>query len=373
MFEYPLVLSLACIAAPSIYPYAKKLSLYARDVLYPAALGGFTYILITQPSNLGLNSDTLITILGYGLPVLLCAGFMRRPLRFGIGVAALFFAATFATYQTEDIIHTDRSFFGVNQVALYDYGDANQYRILLHGNTVHGMQCLDTLRKNEPMSYYTRNGPVGQMFNALGNSRSHDPVAVIGLGCGVLVSYAKENQRWDLYEIDPAVERLARDPHYFSFIRDCAPNAKVILGDARLSLAHAPDALYGLIFLDAYSSDSPPLHLLTREAIQLYLKKLAPHGLLIFNITNRHFNLQRLVSALVIDAGLPAIIGDDMQAQPGDEERGKIPSRWLVAARSFNDFEPLVHDQRWKPAQIDSAQKVWTDDFASLLSIMTWK
>ena len=147
-------------------------------------------------------------------------------------------------------------------------------------------------------------------------------VAIVGLGAGSMTCYVRPPQQLTYYEIDPAVERIAQDPRYFTFLRDCNPNVRVVLGDARISLKAAPDHYYGLIVIDAFSGDSIPAHLLTREALQLYLKKLEPNGILVFHISNNYLDLQPVVASLARDAGLICLIERDTYISEAQAKNG---------------------------------------------------
>ena len=146
------------------------------------------------------------------------------------------------------VLSTERSFFGVYRIS---NDDANGLRTLFHGSTVHGIQSLDPARACEPLAYYTRSGPIGQVFAAYAGEAVENQVAIVGLGAGALAAYQTPGGQFTFYEIDPLVERIARDPRYFTYLSNCAPQARVVLGDARLSLDEAPDHAYGIIVLDA--------------------------------------------------------------------------------------------------------------------------
>jgi spermidine synthase len=146
-----------------------------------------------------------------------------------------------------------------------------------------------------------------------------------------------------------------------------------VLGDARLSLQSAPDHRYGIIIVDAFSGDSIPVHLVTREALQLYLSKLTPHGILAFHITNTYLDLQPVLAALAADAGLVGVIETDARISDADLKRGSLPSVWVVIGRNTNDLGKLVDDSRWKPLLGPPGSKVWTDEFSSVISVFKWK
>jgi spermidine synthase len=332
-------------------------------------LGLITLALVLGAQAWGLGAEPAGIAIMFGLPALVCFSFSRRPLRFGLGVAAILAASQLYIGSVGSVLYAERSFFGIHRVSI---GGQGRYRQLVHGSTLHGMQSTDPTRSREPLTYYYRSGPLGQLFAQLGRSQQPATVAVVGLGAGSTACYAQPGQAWTFYEIDPAVERIARDPRFFTFLRDCAPDAPVVLGDARLALKRAPQQGYELIILDAYSSDSIPLHLLTREALQLYMAKLAPDGVLAFHISNQHLDLEPVLGNLARDAGLSALVQNEVAISSAESEMGKAASQWTVLARAPADLESLAADPRWQPLRLDAGTGVWTDDFASLLSVFTW-
>src|SRR6185503_15055802 len=204
-----------------------------------------------------------------------------------------------------DIILQRRSFFG-----LYRVRQMLEYNVLQNGTTTHGGQSRSPARRLEPITYYYKEGPLGQIF---GNVASEIPlrrVAIVGLGTGTTACYGRKGERWTYYEIDPLVVLIARAPSLFTYIRDCPPTVDIVLGDARLSLAKAPDGEYDLIVLDAFTSDAIPAHLLTREALALYMRKLRPSGAVAFHISNRYVDLRPVLIALANDARVPGALGD---------------------------------------------------------------
>jgi hypothetical protein len=284
-----------------------------------------------------------------------------------LGLAALILASQIYAGPLGHVLHNERSFFGVYHVA----NDAGKnYRVLLHGSTVHGVQSLDARRACEPQAYYTRSGPIGQVFNALQGSPAENRVAVIGLGAGAMVCYQQANQEFTFYEIDPTVLHIAQDPHYFTYMTHCGASAQVVLGDARRSLLDASEGSYGLMVLDAFSGDSIPAHLLTREALALYLRKLAPYGVLAFHISNRYLDLHGVLAGLAQDAGLASLSNIDTQVSQAQSREGKFPSWWVVMARKSEDLKALRGDPRWSVFSPVPGARVWTDDFSNIVSIL---
>ena len=233
------------------------------------------------------------------------------------------------------------------------------------------MQSLDPAHRREPLTYYHRSGPIGQVLASV----ARDPaakIAAIGLGAGSLASYALPQQSWTFYEIDPVVEQLARTERYFTFLRDSAAELRVVLGDARLTLATAPAAAFTVIVLDAFSSDAIPVHLVTREAFALYQSKLAPRGVIACHISNLHLDLEPVFANLAHDAQLVCLVRDDTVISPAEAALGKAPSVWLILARNADYLAPFSRDSRWRPAR-GNDRAVWTDDYSSLLSAFRWR
>jgi spermidine synthase len=229
------------------------------------------------------------------------------------------------------------------------------------------MQSLEAAAVHEPLSYYHRTGPIGQMLTSVPAAQAATNVAVIGLGVGSLAAYARHGQQWTFYEIDPAVERIARTEGYFTHLSTCAGSCRVVLGDARLSLAQTAAPAYDVMVLDAFSSDAIPVHLLTREAVAVYLSRLAPGGVLAFHISNNHLSLAPVVAAL---AHSHHLIAFEQYDRSGLEIDHKSASRWVVAARALADLGPLTTDSRWVRLEPEPGLPTWTDDFSNILAVL---
>jgi hypothetical protein len=167
------------------------------------------------------------------------------------------------------------------------------------------------------------------------------------------------------------VERIARDPRFFTFLADSPAKIHVVLGDARLSLQQAPAGRFGVLILDAYCSDSLPLHLITREAVALYLSKLTPDGVLAFHISARHLHLRPVLANLARDAGVSALYQYDYVDAEGMAQ-GLCPSQWLVMTRHPQSLEALTMSGSWRVTRPNDSVGVWTDDYAGLFRIWTW-
>jgi len=370
VIEYPLVIVVACLLRPTLSPAGRKSGEPARDLLLPLALGVFLALMgwVFQAAPEKLKIATILAtacLAGVGL-----YSFRFRPWRFGLGVGVLMIAGLGFVVQPDRVLLRERNFFGVAKV----HADAaGQYHILTHGSTVHGVQSLDPARRREPLSYYHRGGPLGQIFALSSNPKAAKAVAVVGLGTGSIAAYAQAGQHFTFYEIDPAMERIARAPRYFTYLADCPAPVRVILGDARLSLKSAPDSGYDMIILDAFSSDAIPLHLVTREALSLYLAKLKPDGILAFHISNRYLDMRPVLGNLARDAGLLSLTRTDLKLTDAERRAKKSPSAWAVMARRPEDLGGLARNPQWQSLPGRPGEALWTDDFSNILSVFSWK
>jgi hypothetical protein len=372
--EYPLALVLVCLLRPR--PERQEQTAWSRllDGALPLAVGGLTVGLFLGLKPLGLEAGPLRTSLLFGVPAVLCFTFVERPVRFALGLAAVMLASVSANNLGERTYFVVRNFYGVVRVTEDRTG---QFRQIVHGNTMHGQQSLDPARRFEPMAYFHRTGPLGQVFDAFHAKEGTPTVGIIGLGAGGMACYAQPYEAWTYYEINPAVEKVARDPNLFTFLHDCqAQTLDVVLGDARLRLQEASPRTYGLFIIDAFSSDSIPVHLVTREALALYLDKLAPDGMILFHVSNRYLDLKPVLGALAQDAGLVCLTRDDMPGSPEEgnrwEEIGKHPSMWVIMARREADLGGLGGDAGWRPVT-GPFPPMWTDDYSNILSAFLWR
>jgi len=339
------------------------------DFLWAVLLGIAVATLVIAAGRSSLADETAVFGMIFGAATLSCYFLSGRRVRFALALAAVLFAGGFYHAGKGRVLHAERSFFGVHRVTLDPTG---KFHLLVHGATLHGKQNLDPAHRREPLTYYHPSGPIGDVMANYARGETVR-VGAVGLGAGSLAAFARPGQTWTYFEIDPVVERLARDPRFFTFLRDAAVPIRVVLGDARLSLVPVENGAFDVLVLDAYSSDAIPVHLMTREALALYQRKLAPHGVLAFHISNLHLDLEPVLANLARDAGLVGFVRDDTEISAAESGAGKSPSIWLVMARAPADVAALARDARWTPARGDPRQRVWTDDYSSLLSVFRWR
>jgi hypothetical protein len=273
--------------------------------------------------------------------------------------------------------HTLRSFFGVHKVT--DSYDA-RFRVLLHGTTIHGAQRMMTndlkpvTGRPELTTYYYKSAAIAQAVEqARKNKNGPITYAVVGLGTGTLACHRQEKEQVHYYEIDPTTIQIATNPRRFgfSFLAQCAPDAKITLGDARLTIADAPDGIYDLIVVDAFSSDAIPIHLMTKEAVEIYKRKLSPRGILVMHISNRHLELASVVAGVANANGMVVrthntSVDDDEVSDDNYRFSGTV----CAIVRKPDDFGALSNAKHWEDEKVDPSQWVWTDDYSNVLGSM---
>lgn len=259
---------------------------------------------------------------------------------------------------------SDRSFFGV--VKILERGDI---RLLMHGATVHGAQFLDADKALSPTTYYAPPTPIGQLFAA---NDAPGAVGVVGLGTGSVACYAQPGQNYVYYEIDPLVARVASDPTHFTYLSSCTPEPNIILGDGRLSLAAEPAGRFNLLLIDAFSSSSVPTHLLTQEAVELYLSRLSDDGLLIMHVSNNHMDLPKIVARIADAIGAPARYQYFSPTPEQASDQDAHASQVVVLARSQAALAGLDRDDAWVEL-IGDGKRAWSDDYTNVIGAILEK
>jgi len=358
--EYPLLLALAVLCRPAV-------AMPGRQYALVAALAAAGSLLIVSGFFPALLDETMFNRAAAALLVA-CVPLSLVPPACAAVIASVLLA-NHGLFQPPGSVSV-RSFFGVAKVV---ESPDHRFRILQHGTTMHGAQRIDVdgarqpPERPEPLLYYWDGSAIAQTFNAA-QAQSAAPLryAVIGLGTGSLACRARAHEHVDFYEIDPAIVRIARDPALFTFLSACGADARIMLGDARRMLAQASDAAYDLIVVDAFSSDAIPVHLLTREAMAIYLQKLRPHGTIVMHISNRHLELASVVAGIAAANGLVTLVSD----RPDPDETAnpyKFSGTVAAVVRNREDFAELVQSGDWEFTPPDPAQWVWTDDYCNIL------
>ncbi len=370
VYEYPIMIIAALLLRPGL-----KLSLNTGlllQIIAPALLVSAGLIIHAKIDDL-LQYFDIIVISLIGLTALTYL-LRTRPVGYAFMTGAIIFLALGLHSLSSHTIYQERSFFGVlavrEAVLTDEQGQPENYHELFHGTTKHGAQRLAANLSRIPLTYYSRPGPMGQLFKEYDNSDQTWNIGVVGLGAGALTCYAKDQQHWTLYEIDPLMVSIASNPSYFSYLSQCAPNAAMVVGDARLSLEKESDQHFDLLIMDAFSSDSVPTHLLTKEALALYFKKLKPNGILAFHMTNRHLSLKKVLSINAEALHLASLI---QEFKPQQDLPLVVATDWVVMANHAETLEPLRLSRlgSWQKLPLYFDMQPWTDDFTNIVSI--WK
>jgi hypothetical protein len=405
--------------------------LYSQALI--PSLEGFSELLAQSPRSVRV-------IITYGVPAVLCYTFVERSLRFGLSVAALLLAGAFTATLEDNAIFQKRSFFGVLRVEKSgsSYSEGPSHR-LVHGTTLHGRQFLklteEDYEKNPqlrgsdtwPLTYYHRTGPIGHVMAAYNEPWRN--LGVIGLGTGTMACYARRGQHITFYDIDPVVRQISYDSdRYFTFIQQAKERGAkldLVMGDARLTMEKqrpSDDEKFHVLVVDAFSSDAIPIHLITYEALVMYLENMAEDGIVCFHVSNRYLNLRPVLANLAgkytREKG-PLVC---YSMSDGEDEPGKAGSTWVVLARDRKylarlkladewdrtkpadewdravglkeDFDPqrpsrqwdkMVKEAleplgvqaarlgpRWSPLRVKPEVGEWTDDYAPLFRVFSW-
>ena len=372
--EYPILVALAVLCRP---PAEKRWPSWSR---WYWPLLAISAALLIAPSWYG--SGSLFAWLGeqrvYVIGAVAAVGMVLAVLRLadrlklaGIVVLAL---VLIRVYPADDgRVETVRSFFGVHKIVVTPNG---QYHVLMHGTTIHGAEKFrnddgtPVTGRPEPITYYHKDGGIGQAITAV-RERKGSPlrVAVIGLGSGTLTCASQPGEDWKFFEIDQTMVDTARDPKYFTYIQQCEPDLKPVIGDARLTFAREPNGVYDLIIVDAYSSDAIPIHLATEEAMEIYRDKLAPQGAVAMHVSNRHLELSSVVVGIAE--------ANDLKSWVYSEDSGRdneyiFSTTVVVSAREEADVGRLASSEQWALTEAEDNQRVWTDDYSNVLGAV-WR
>ena len=361
-----------------------------------------------------LSYIAVIGMLRAGLPVILCCAliYRRGGARFAAAALALLIGSTLIA-EGGTVLRRARTFFGINTVTLYN---DKLFVKLSHGTTVHGLQARNYVPQTDsivpplqldgqqrydllfrtnrtsqwrannltslpllPTAYYHTSGHIGEIFGMLTGAGRLDRVALVGLGAGTLAAYATPNSRFTFYEIDPAVIEIAAPSpqyaaNYFTFIADALRDKQVQIGfeqgDGRMLLRTTPEGPFELIVLDAFSSDSIPVHLLTKEAVEIYVNKLKPDGLIAFHISNRYFDLRAPLKRIATELKLKVWIRTDGVVTTEQYNEGNKESQWLVMARTPKAMGALGTLPNWERHGDETTFPLWTDDHANVLGAL---
>ncbi|MGB8314283.1 MAG: fused MFS/spermidine synthase [Aestuariivirga sp.] len=369
ILEYPILISLVMFAHPDVLRASRRGVMKEVLPVFGLALIGAAGLYLFRGQEF-ISSNNYCKYLVAVLSIAIVSLYVHQLAR-----AALIIVALIALEVSPPGIQNasyERSFFGVHKIFSMENG---QFRVLSHGTTLHGAirvknpDGTDYSGPISPLTYYHPKGALAQTLQLLPALAGGRDIAVVGLGTGAQSCNGMKDDRWTYFEIDQSVVKIAKDPKQFGFLASCAPDAKIILGDARLTLAELPGSTFDYLLIDAFSSDTIPIHLLTREALSLYMSRLRDDGLLVIHFSNRHLELQSVVAALGRDANVSMKVRIQIEKLKtlGD------PASTMVAvfARKPETLAAFSEELGWKqPA--DNGVSVWSDDYSNILGAL-WR
>lgn len=419
VIEYPIMLAAACLLTPRAtneladHSAAEPKVRIKRLLLIGAAGAAAALSLFLAETSImaawaesvaGDNNPValryLSAFLRAGLPVLVGGVVLlgRGSIRFAVVTLILGVGSCFIGLGGH-VLLVERTFFGVHRVTT---NEKRTWNVLHHGTTLHGLQLRtqglrpagspnpdadfrnklfygkpQDLSRDErtpfyyliPTTYYHPSGPIGDVMAILTNQNRLKEVALIGMGTGSLAAYGRPTSRFTMIEIDPAVVEIARNPEYFSYIADSLGSGELFVGDGRIMIDGINDRKFNLVAIDAFSSDAIPVHLITKEALEIYLSKLTDDGLLAFHISNRYFDLGPVLTRLGQELNLHVYLRNDNVITKEQASEGKKDSTWVVLCRDPEHFQPLSTLPNWKRMEPDSRYPLWTDDYSNVLEV----
>jgi hypothetical protein len=374
IYEYPLLLALSMACRPGALNFSFTSPEEKKDeltMLWLIAAVGILAILwlptlaLSNGFTMGQWGTTALVVMVLGAALL---ANVHSPQRQTI-VAILMCAALVWLPSSVNRGEAQRSFFGVYRVQPSEDGE---YRILMHGTTLHGAQRFwgeegNPVEDTTPATYYYPGSPIGKTIakrrEVLGAKKGR--YGIVGLGAGSSACHMQEGETWRFFEIDPTVIKIAKDPKNFTFISKCQPDIDIVVGDARLTMAKEKDASFDLFIIDAFSSDAIPMHLLTSEAVTMYLNKLKSDGVVLLHTSNRYLDLESVLSATLreLPSGTAGIIVSDNEA---DGSYAQSTSNVVIFTKSEEALQPY----RALSGVIeldDGGLRPWTDNYSDLL------
>ncbi|MGM0556083.1 MAG: spermidine synthase [Myxococcota bacterium] len=364
LLEYPLVLMLAALAIPR--EPLEKLPLKLKPGLQVGA-AGLVMAAITGYLIDGREFDDLFfsVIVGYGAVIVAVVVAALKPRVFGVLYVIAGIIAIVNSQRGDAQIYVERSFFGSN--AVVEKGDL---RVMYNGVTKHGGQLMADGYQNTPITYYSAGSPMDQAFKATSDGASPPPVGVIGLGVGTIAAYARPEQPVTFYEIDPVVVDIAEE--YFTYLKDSPGKVEVEVGDGRILVDRAPEGHFGLLIVDAFSSDSIPIHLATREAIAMYVDRLRDDGILLFHISNKFVDLAPALANITDELGYVAYQNwhEATEADFDHPDASVATSVWIAIAPDRDAATPLTRRGDWDRLEPDASKPTWTDNYSNIVELL---
>ncbi len=371
IWEYPICLS----AAMFLLGWARVHAFAFKPVLVLTCGGiGVLWALYLLFGQMNPSQQPNLAAIVAGILFVLCLFWAEHGQVFSTSLLIAYFGLILLLFSTGKDAEIHRNSFGILKITKEE--NQNQTKTFLyHGNTIHGIQSSaerDPDGRFLPLSYYGNKGPAGDAMAKV--QKAHilgAKIGIIGLGVGSLAWYGRPQDHLDFMELDPAVGEIALNPNRFQFLDQALSSIRIQYGDGRRTLANSQDS-YDLLVLDAFSSDTVPVHLLTKESVAIYLSRLATEGSLLCHVSNRHFDLLRVMAGWEKITKLRGYLFDDRDIGPDRIKQGFSPSQWVLWSRDPKIQISLAKDYRWQPLAKTIAPVIWTDDHHSILGLLKW-
>ena len=371
IYEYPIALAAVAALLPAARVRLRRGHYVAAAVALGVVVAGLSAVL--AGAGRGAEGDGLpplalgacVVLVTLAAPALLVL--RARPALLAGALAAVFLVPTgVARSIGDEHVARERTFFGVYRVV-----ESGSLRTFHHGTPLHGAERRRPDGTVESRTtYYGPRAPYGELLGSLARRPEPLVLGLAGLGTGSLACYARPGDEVRIYEIDPAVVRLARE--HFAALADCAPDAAVAIGDARLELAREEAGAFDFLALDTFTSDAIPVHMMTLEAFRSYVRILAPAGVLAVHVSNRHLDLEPVLAAIAARTGLAGRIKRYTASDEEKESMASTSSQVVALARDEGTFAALDLDAGWVPLGAPDRVRVWTDDYTSIVPLLRW-
>lgn len=385
LLEYALVLGFVLLLRPQVRASMQDVKAWGWAVVAGCLVAGVAWG-VEKQYGLRVDMDVWVKRAVVALPpvaVIVIAALARKPLAAGLALLVAVASTQYVGFGGTTL-STARTFFGVHRVVLRSDGN---WRAIVHGTTVHGLQLIPKDESEQglrllPTAYFHPTGPLGEVFRSLFAREKPIKVAIAGLGAGSIAGYSalpKTDGSFPIammryFEIDPEVIRIATTSSLFTYLQDARGDLAVVQGDGRLAIAASRDGPFDLIILDAFTSDAIPVHLMTLDAVKTaYLPQLAPGGLVVFNVSNRHLNVAPVLGAIAKELGLSAMHKLDLVDAKSDMnyKLGKQSSGWVVLARSRDELDPIMKSSKgWHTLEPTPGIRAWSDEYSNILSVL---
>lgn len=379
VYEYLLIIILSALALPNKKEAIKS---YRNIFIFPFITAlMYSILIITIKVRERIINDTNIEIIDIAVIIALIITnyflfslfyYKKQPQSLRFMLAAALLCVIGYVMRPNQVLTSfkARSFFSTYKVLSPPESDR-----LVSGKTTHGIQIkIPVDLQTMPTSYYSKKGPIGDIFNVLDPiSNYKEKMGVVGLGTGTLSCYVKPGRTWTFFEIDPLTVQIAKDSGIFKFLPKCAPNANIVLGDARLSLQKSNNNTFDVLFVDAFSSDAIPMHLLTKEALDMYMSKIKKDGAVAIHVSNKYVDLTPVLAGYSKTANIKGYLKNHTSSKQDKEDLSITSSSWVVLSKNKRFLKALLETKGWQDIASSSKKVFWSDDFSNIIPLIGLK